>query len=350
VRARLRRLHPALEAELALALELLGLGDAREPAPTLDDATRRARLSVFLRRLVQARSALEPSVLLVDDSHWIDPESDALLGEIVDALGWTRTLLLLNFRPEYSARWMSVSYYQAVHLAPLAPDAAAELTLGLVGSDAALRGLSQAVAERAEGNPFFIEEIVRDLADQGVFVRGPKGVRLAGAADQLRIPGTVQAVLAARIDRLPEPAKHALQTAAVVGKRFSESVLRQVIDTEIDLAGALATLQRAGMIEREPSEGAPRLAFKHSLTHEVAYFSQLQETRAQTHERVARALEVAKPARLGEQAAEIAHHWHAAGKRYEARLWSRRAALRVTNIQVGRGSRREVRPTRPPGD
>jgi adenylate cyclase len=295
---------------------------------------------------VQAKSALEPTVLLVDDAHWIDAESDALLAEMVDALGWTRTLLLVNFRPDYSADWMRVSYYRSARLEPLPRDAADSLVRELVGTDAGLEALSAKVAERAEGNPFFIEEIVRSLVDEGVLLRRAGRVRLARPVGELSIPETVQAVLAARIDRLPEPVKLALQTAAVIGRSFAEPVLREVLGAGAELVGALRLLERSGLIERSPGEEPGRLAFHHSLTQEVAYLSQLSETRARIHERVARALEALHADRLGERAAELAHHFAAAGRRYEARLWRQRAALRVTTIQLGRGARREPRPGR----
>lgn len=289
-------------------------------------------------------------VLLIDDVHWIDAESDAFLAQLVDAVGWTRTLLVLNFRPDYSAEWMGVPYYRPLPLAPLDADAAGDLLRELVGDGEAMAPLRAVIQERAEGNPFFIEEIVQSLLDQGVLVRerrpiGGAPVRLARPVEEIRIPATVQSVLAARIDGLPERAKQVLQTAAVIGKRFFEPVLRLALasdappgesDSPDSVAQALRTLQRADLIRTE-GDGAPaEYAFKHPLTQEVAYGAQLQEARARQHEIVARALEVVHAARLGEHAALLAHHWAAAHKRSEAQLWHRRAALRVTNIQVSR--------------
>lgn len=354
VRARLRHLHRGLEEELPLVLDFLGLPDPKRPLAALDAEARRARLFAFVCRLVQTHSAREPTVLLIDDLHWIDAESNAFLAELVEAMGWTRTLLLLNFRPDCAAEWMRVSYYQQLQLSPLTADAADALLHELVGDDPSIAAVREMIKERAAGNPFFIEEIVQSLLDQGVLVReapsrrgaGLGGARLALPGTEIRIPATVQSLLAARIDSLPEPAKQVLQTAAVIGKRFSEPVLRLTLAhpttmlncNETGLAQALGVLQRADLIHALPSAGHPEYAFRHPLTQEVAYHSQLQDTRLRQHEAVAQALEVVYADRLGESAALLAHHWDAAGKRHEAHVWRGRAALRVTNIQVRRSA------------
>jgi class 3 adenylate cyclase len=356
VRVRLRGLHRGLEGELPLLLDFLGLPDPKRPPPVLDAAGRRARLSACVCRLLQTQSASAPTVVLVDDAHWIDAESNAILAQLVEAVGWTRTLLLLNFRPEYAADWMRVSYYQQLALAPLASDGADALLHALLSDEEALAAVGAVIKERAAGNPFFIEEIVQALVDQGVLVRaGPARattgtgertrLRLAQPIGELRIPATVQSLLAARIDGLPEPVKYVLQGAAVIGKRFGEPVLRLALETDAaasglsavpDLASALRTLERADLIRAEPCDGPSEYSFKHPLTQEVAYSSQLQETRTRKHAAVARALEIVHADRLGEYAALLTHHWAAADKRYEAQLWRGRAALRVTTIQVRR--------------
>ncbi len=355
VRARLRGLHRGLEEELPLLLDFLGVTDPKRPLPAIDAGARRTRLSACVCRLVQTQSASAPTVLLIDDVHWIDDESNAILAQLVEAVGWTRTLLLLNFRPDYAADWMHASHCQRLELAPLASDGADALLHELLGSDPALATLCSMIKEHAAGNPFFIEEIIQSLLDDGVLLRegaarrtgGPgrqARVRLAQPIGELRIPPTVQSLLAARIDSLPESAKLVLHGAAVIGKHFSEPVLRLALATDTlptdqtvgDLTDALRTLQHADLIRREPSEGHAEYSFKHPLTQEVAYTSQLQETRARKHDAVARALEVVHADRLGEYAALLAHHWAAADKRYEAQLWRRRAALHVTNIQVRR--------------
>ena len=356
VRSQLRRLHRGLAEELPLLLEFLGLPDPKRPAPAIDAGARRTRLAACVCRLVQTQSASAPTVLLIDDAQWIDDDSNAVLAQLVEAVGWTRTLLLLNFRPECAADWMQASYYQRLELAPLASDGADALLNELVGDDSALAAVRSLIKEHAAGNPFFIEEIVQSLVDHGVLVREgpvrrtgeprrPARVRLAQPIGELHIPPTVQSLVAARIDSLPEATKLVLQAAAVIGKRFSEPVLRLALETDTpsvdaapgaDLTRSLRTLQHADLIRPEPSEGHAEFSFKHPLTQEVAYASQLQETRARKHAAVARALEAVHADRLGEYAALLAHHWAAANQRYEAQLWRGRAALRVTNIQVRR--------------
>ena len=352
IRMHLRRLRRALEDELPLLSDVLGCADPKRPLPPLDQDTRRERLFACVCRLVQTRSALDPTVLLIDDVHWIDGESNALLAHLVEAVGWTRTLLLLNFRPDYAAPWMNVSYYQQVPLAPLPPEAADALLRELIGSDPALAGVGAAITARAEGNPFFIEEIVQSLIDEGIFVRhrrsrrstsptGNAAVRLTRSVDEIRIPATVQSLLAARIDRLTEPAKQVLQTAAVIGKRFSQPVLQLALGPETaaaDLTHSLNALERADLVHSESSDRLAEYGFKHPLTQEVAYTSQLQETRAHTHAAVAQALEVVHADRLGEVAALLAHHWEAANQRAQAQLWRWRATLRVTSIQTRRAT------------
>ena len=354
VRLRLRGLHRGLEGELPLLLDFLGLPDPQRRPLVVDADERRRRLAACICRLVQTQSAVSPTVLLIDDAHWIDDESNAVLAQLVEAVGWTRTLLLLNFRPEYRADWMRVSYCQPLALAPLASDGADALLHELLGDEPALAAVCALIKERAAGNPFFIEEIVQALVDQGVLVRdGPAratadraaGWRLAQPISELRIPATVQSLVAARIDSLPEALKYVLQGAAVIGRRFAEPVLRLALETDAtaselaavaDLGTALRTLEHTDLIRREPSEGPVEYSFKHPLTQEVAYSSQLQEARARKHEAVARALEVVHADRLGEYAALLVHHWASANKRYEAQLWRGRAALRVTSIQVRR--------------
>jgi len=346
VRSRLRRLSRGLEAELQLVLEFLGTPDPARPQPAADPGPRREQLFALVRRLVQAQSAAEPAVLLIDDLDWIDPESDAFMAELVEAVGATRTLLLLNFRPEYSAAWMSrTPSYQTLQLAPLAAAASDALLRELVGDDPALGNVCAAIKERAEGNPFFIEEIVESLPWRSRRSR-TSVVRVADSVSELRIPATVQSLLAARIDRLPEQAKLVLQAAAVIGKRFSEPVLRLALemertageqspaappardnrDTDTELASALRILQHVDLIHLQPAATQVEYAFRHTLTQEVAYHSQLQETRARKHAAVAQALEVVHASRVNEYAALLAHHWEAANQPSRARQWRQRAA------------------------
>ena len=222
---------------------------------------------------------------------------------------------------------MQRSYYQQLPLLPLGPEAIAELLADLLGSDPSLHRLRELIQERTGGNPFFIEEIVQSLVETGV-VAGARGAyRLVTPAEEVGVPATVQSVLAARIDRLPEREKRVLQTASVIGKKFSEPILRRVADLgDGDLPAALHALTSAEFLYQEALYPEAEYAFKHPLTQEVAYRSQLTERRARVHAAVARAIEEVESGKLGERAALLAYHWEHAGDAREAAKWHRRAA------------------------
>jgi adenylate cyclase len=274
--------------------------------------------------------------MLFDDLHWIDEQSDAFLADLVDAITGTRTLLLLNFRPEYDAPWMGRSEYQQIALRPLGPEDCDDLLRDLLGSNPSLDGIRAQVRERSGGNPFFAEELVVSLEEAGAF-EGERGAyRLARDPGPLALPETVHGLLAARIDRLGERDKRVLQAAAVIGREFSEPVLIRVVKADAgELAAALDALRRAEMIHQTALYPVAEYAFKHPLTHEVALDSQLGERRARSHASVARALEELEAARLDELAALIAHHWEEAGDALAAARWNRRAAHATTLSDPG---------------
>jgi adenylate cyclase len=246
---------------------------------------------------------------------------------MVDARPGTRALLVLNFRPEFHAPWMQRSWYQQLPLRPLGPEAQQELLRELLGDDPALAGLGARLAERTGGNPFFLEETVLSLAESGALAGAPGGYRLARPLEEIAVPATVQSVLAARIDRLAEREKTLLQTASVIGSELPEGLLREVAELpERDLQEALRALVRGEFLYEAALYPEPEYAFKHPLTREVAYQSQLAGRRARVHAGVARALEAADPAGTGERAALLAHHYDAAGEALPAARWHDRAA------------------------
>ena len=246
---------------------------------------------------------------------------------LVEAVPDTRTLLLLTFRPEYHAGWMQKSHYQQLPLLPLGAEASSELLRELLGADASVAGLVDRIRERTAGNPFFAEEIVQALAEAGS-LDGSKGAyRLHAPVETLALPASVQVVLGARIDRLLEREKHVLQTAAVIGKEFGEPVLRRVEGLpEAELAAALHALADAELVYETALYPEAEYAFKHPLTQEVAYGSQLGERRKRVHAAVARAIEATSAEKLDEQAALLAHHWERAGEALAAATWHGRAA------------------------
>jgi class 3 adenylate cyclase len=328
----------SLTHALPFLFEIMGVPDPERPGAELEPEARERLLVEIVKRLTRARSERQPAVWLIEDLHWLDGASDAFVGHLVEAVPDTRSLLILNFRPEYRARWGQMSFYQQLPLLALGPEDVGALLEDLLGADPALAELSQRIRERTGGNPFFVEEVVQTLEEEG-FLKGSKGAyRLARPVEELRIPAVVQSVLAARIDRLPEREKQVLQSASVVGSSFSRSLLARISPLPgVELDDSLRALVSAELIYEEALYPQPEYAFRHPLTQEVAYGSQLGDRRERVHACVAEALEDSDPAKLEELAALLAHHWEAAGEMLKAARWHRRAA-----IWAGRAQAREA--------
>ncbi|MEE9280321.1 MAG: AAA family ATPase [Myxococcota bacterium] len=337
---RLLLLDETFQDMLPLVFEFLGVADPDRPGLELDPELRQRQLHAFLRRLIQATAEREPVVVLLDDLHWIDPSSDGFVAQLVEAVTGTRTLLLTNFRPEYSAGWTRRSYYRQLALGPLSSEALAELLRDLLGDDASLTGLAERVEERTGGNPFFAEEVLRDLIESCQLAGAPRAYRLVTPVEALDVPDTVQTVLAARIDRLAERDKYLLQTAAVIGKEFLEPLLREVAELpETDLKESLETLRDAEFIHQQALYPEVEYAFNHPLTQAVSLESQLQDRRRHTHAAVARGLEELNAERLDENAALIAQHWEQGGAALDAARWHRRAAVWAGTTDAAESSR-----------
>jgi len=327
IAGRLLLLDTAFDEALPLVFDFMGVPDPERPSPIVEPEARRRQLFAVIKRAVQTRSQREPAVLLMEDLHWFDGGSEAFVETWVEALPSTRTLLLLNFRPEYHASWMQKSYYRQLPLLPLGPEAIDDLVQDLLGSDASLGDLGNRIHQRSGGNPFFVEEIVQALVELGS-LEGTKGAyRLAKPAEEEAIPATVQTLLAARIDRLGEREKRVLQASSVIGKEFAEPVLRRVAELpEGQLTVALDALTAAEFLYEQALYPEAEYAFKHPLTQEVAYSSQLGERRARVHRAAAEATAELYPERLDELSGLLAHHWEQAGEALEAARWSHRAA------------------------
>jgi tetratricopeptide (TPR) repeat protein len=284
-------------------------------------------LLALLKRITLARSEVQPAVILFEDLHWFDPGTETFLENLIDSVDGTRTLLLANYRPEYRADWLVRTYCQQIALAPLGPEAMAELLDDLLGTDSSLAGLAERIRTQTGGNPFFVEEIVQTLVESGM-LEGEQGRRrLTRELESLEIPASVHAVLAARIDRLAESEKALLQTAAVIGSEFSASLLERASQMPADaIADTLQPLVQAEFLYETAVYPEPEYAFKHPLTQEVAYRSQLRERRVAVHRRVAEGLAEIRADQQDEQAALIAHHWEQAEESFEAARWHARAA------------------------
>jgi class 3 adenylate cyclase/tetratricopeptide (TPR) repeat protein len=314
--------------DLPLLFDFLGVPDPERPVPQMSPEARQRALADVLCKLVGNPSRKKALMLVFEDLHWVDDGSQTMLQGLIDGFGGTRTLVLANYRPEYTPSWSGDDCWQALELAPLRQEDTRELLRDLAGEDPSLDGLDEPIHERTGGNPFFIEEIVRELSESG-YLEGERGsYRLAKPIEGAGVPVTVQAVLAARIDRLDPDAKQLLQVASVLGKEVSEEALAMSAGLDAEaMERSLHDLVEGGFLYEAELYPQRLLAFRHPLTREVAYGTQLAEQRARTHAAAARALIELNPGdRWDELAALIADHLRQGGQPLEAARWSARAA------------------------
>jgi tetratricopeptide (TPR) repeat protein len=252
---------------------------------------------------------MQPLLLVFEDLHWIDSETQALLDRLVEVLPTPSLLLLVNYRPEYQHGWGSKTYYTQLRLDPLPSESAEAFLTALLGDDSSLVPLTSLLIARTQGNPFFLEESVRTLVETGVLAGTPGAYQLLKPPQGTPVPATVQAVLAARIDRLPPEEKQLLQTAAVIGTDVPFTLLRAIADVpEAALHWSLAYLQAAEFLYETRLFPEPEYTFKHALTHEVAYNSLLLERRRGLHARIVEALEALAEDRVAEHVERLASH------------------------------------------
>jgi predicted ATPase/class 3 adenylate cyclase len=309
VTGKLFSLDRALEPSLSALLWLLDVPVEDPQWQRFDPAQRRQQTLDGIKRLLLRESQVQPLLILFEDLHWIDAETQALLDSLVESLPTARLLLLVNYRPEYRHTWGGKTYYRQLRIDPLPPESAEELLEALLGTDAELATLKQLLIERTEGNPFFIEESVRTLIETKALVGERGAYRLAKAAQTLQIPATAQAILASRIDRLAPEDKRLLQAASVIGKDVPFALLRAIAESsEDDLRRGLSHLQAAEFLYEARLFPDLEYTFKHALIHEVAYGSLLQERRRALHARITHVMETLHPERLAEQVERRAHH------------------------------------------
>jgi len=323
-RDRVRDRVPDADPEDVLLLDdLLGIADPNIPLPAIDPDARRRRLTELLNAASLARNA--PTVYVVEDAHWIDEVSESMLADFVTVVPQTPSLVLVTYRPEYQGVLSRVAGAHTVALAPLSDSETAALVSELLGRDPSVSALGQTVAERAAGNPFFAEEIVRDLAERGV-LRGERGEYVSSTSDinEVGVPATLQATIAARIDRLPAPTKAVLNAAAVIGMDFDMDTLHDLQPANVSTR--LTELVSAELIDQTAFVRRQRYCFRHPLVRTVAYESQLSTARVHAHRRLAAAIEAHDPSSADENAALIATHLEAAGELVDAYRWHMRAA------------------------
>ena len=306
---RLLTLDPALETIVPPLLSLLDVPVEDASWTTLDLVGRRRATLDALKRLVLRESQQQPLLLVFEDLHWIDEQTQALLDDLVDVLPTARVLQLVNYRPEYSHAWGNRSYYSQIRIDPLGEQRAAELLADLLGDEPSTRPLKTLLIGQTDGNPFFLEESVRSLVETGALAGVRGAYRLSRPVESVRVPATVQAVLAARIDRLPPEEKRLLQTAAVIGKDVPFALLDAIAEMPgADLQAGLARLQAAELLYAVSRYPDLEYTFKHALTHEVAYGSLLQERRRVLHARIVAAIERLYSDRLDEHVERLAQH------------------------------------------
>jgi class 3 adenylate cyclase len=319
-------LDRSLEDTLPYLFALLGIEESPSPLQQMDPQIRRRHMFDALKKLLLRESLNQPLILIFEDLHWIDSETQGFLDVLSESVASAHILLLVNYRPEYRQEWGHKTYHTQLRLTPFGQAEAEEFLTALLGDEGGatgqspLQALKQRILEKTDGTPFFMEEIVQDLYEQGVLERGAVGSRRAVPLPQdLHIPTTVQGVLAARIDRLAPEEKALLQQLAVIGREFSLGLVRQVIDQpEDDLHRLLSSLQRKEFLYEQPAFPDVEYLFKHGLTQEVAYNSVLIERRKALHEQIAQAIEQLFHDRLEEHYNVLAHHYQRSGNTEKA--------------------------------
>jgi class 3 adenylate cyclase/tetratricopeptide (TPR) repeat protein len=306
---------------------------------TLQPAHRRRQTHDGIRRLLVRESQIQPLCVVFEDLHWIDVETQAMIDGLVDTLPAARILLLVNYRPEYRHAWSGKTYYLQIRLDPLPETSASELLDTLLGPGASLSSLKRLLIERTQGNPFFLEESVRTLVEAGVVDGQPGAYWLSRAPGTIQVPPTVQAVLAARIDRLAPEDKTVLQSASAVGKDVPYAVLSAIADVPEDmLRDQIGRLQAAEFLYETKLFPDLEYTFKHAVTHDVTYGSLLGDRRRALHGRIVDAIERLAPDRLAEHVEQLAHH-AARGEVWDkARVYLRQCAAKA----VSRGALAEA--------
>ena len=327
-RARVRAQVPDADPQDLLLLDdLLGIADPDVELPKIDPDARRRRLTALINTAQLART--QPAIFIVEDAHWIDEASESMLADFLAVVPQTHSLLLTTYRPEYRGALHQVAGAQTIALVPLSKSETSTLVAELLGPDPSVSAVADLIAARSAGNPFFAEEIARELAERGVLVgqRGGYACRTDVAA--VGVPATLQAAITARIDRLSPAAKHTLAAAAVIGSRFSHDLLARLgIDPCVD------ELVNAELIDQVRFTPRAEYAFRHPLVRTVAYESQLKSDRAQMHRQLAAMIEAYEPESVEQYAALIAEHLEAAGDGHAAFGWHMRAATWATNRDI----------------
>ncbi len=306
------------EEDLVLVYDQLGIRAPDIPMPTIDPDARRRRLTALINGAFMARR--DPAVYIIEDVHWIDEVSESMLADFLAVVPQTTSMVLITYRPDYQGRLSRVAGAQTISLAPFDDSESSALLTELLGSDSSVAELATEIGERASGNPFFAEEIVRDLTERGVLVGNRGAYACAANVADVSVPATLQAAITSRIDRLNSGAKRTLNAAAVIGSRFSADLL-----ADLGVDSILDELVTAQLIDQVSFTQRVEYAFRHPLIRTVAYEAQLKSDRAESHRRLAATIESREPRVADENAALIAEHLEAAGDLRAAYAWRMRA-------------------------
>jgi class 3 adenylate cyclase/tetratricopeptide (TPR) repeat protein len=329
------KLRPTLSPLLAMLDVPLDDAAWNETDPT------RKRKQTFdaCRALLMREAQIQPTIVVFEDLHWMDSESLAFVNNLIDSLPKSALLLLLNFRPEFSATWSTKSYYTHFRIDPLPPKSAAELLQERLGDDASLNSLKELLLQRTQGNPFFLEESARTLMESGALAGSRGACRLIAPLTNIALPVTVQSVLAARIDRLDPQDKRLLQSASVIGKDFTLPLLSEVAEMGTEtLQRSLENLRNAEFIYETRLFPDPEFTFKHALTHDVAYAGLLAERRQSLHANILEAIERLHASRLTEHVDRLAYHAHRGGIWHKAHIYGLEAGRKALAQSASRAS------------
>jgi class 3 adenylate cyclase/tetratricopeptide (TPR) repeat protein len=316
VAGKVAMLDRSLEDTLPLLFALLGIADGLDPFANMDEQIRQRRTQDAVKRTLLRESLNQPLMLIFEDLHWIDDATQGFLNLLAEGVANAPVLLVVNYRPEYTHQWSSKTYYTQLRLDPLGKQSAGEMLDALLGVnpqtiDGQLGALKRLIIEKTEGNPLFMEEIVQALTEEGALVRNGT-VRVTRPLAALKVPPTVQDIIASRMDRLPAAEKELLQTLAVIGSEVPVALAREVSKKPDDeLSRLLNDLQLAEFVYEQPASGDMGYIFKHALTHDVAYKSLLTERRRLLHERAGQAMEALYGERLDDHYDDLARHYRA---------------------------------------
>jgi DNA-binding NtrC family response regulator/tetratricopeptide (TPR) repeat protein len=325
-----------LDWTLPFLQQLLSLDVADDRIRALDSASRRSELFRALRALLLRAAEREPVVLVVEDLHWVDPASEEWLAFLADVVPTTRALLLVSFRTGYRPPLPERSYHHHIALPPLSGPDMAAITGALLGSAEIPSPLHALITEKAEGNPFFVEELVRSLIEDGALRCAEGQIEVARDLADLAVPDTVQDVLSARIDRLAEDARRAIQVAAVIGREFALRLLARISDAGDRVRGSVEELRSLELIYEKALHPELAYMFKHALTHDVAYESVVADRRRRLHLTIGRAIEDLYTDRLGEHYETLAHHFSRGEEWPRAMLYHERSAEKAAETHANR--------------